>query len=69
MEKKQDKEEILQKTTFSKESILHILISSFLSIIFIWDRIVNIPKFPKNFLCLEFLLPFFYLRLLNTTYI
>ena len=52
MEKKEDKEEILQKKILSKEFILHILISSFLFIIFIWDRIVNIPKFPKNFLFL-----------------
>ena len=52
MEKKQDKEEILKKKIFSKDFILHILISSFLFVIFIWDRIVNIPKFPKNFLFL-----------------
>ena len=52
MEKKQEKEEILKKKIFSKDFILHILISSFLFVIFIWDRIVNIPKFPKNFLFL-----------------
>ena len=53
MEKKlDDNEEINNKKKFKIEYILHILISSFLSIICIWDRIVNIPKFPKNFLFL-----------------
>ena len=53
MEKKLDgNEEINNKKKFKIEYILHILISSFLSIICIWDRLVNIPKFPKNFLFL-----------------
>ena len=53
MEKNLDNnEENNNKKIFKIEFILHIFISSFLSIICVWDRIVNIPKFPKNFLFL-----------------
>lgn len=40
------------KTIISTELIIHILILFILFIICIWDRIVNIPVFPKNFLFL-----------------
>ena len=45
-------EEICNKKNLKKECILHILILSILLIICIWDRIINVPKFPKNFLFL-----------------
>ena len=48
----ENEEEINKKKEFRKEFFGHISISILLFIIFIWDRIVNIPKFPKNFLFL-----------------
>ena len=53
MQKKfDDNEENKNKKIFKIEFLLHIIISAILSTICIWDRIVNIPKFPKNFLFL-----------------
>ena len=52
MEKQKDKEEMKNKNILNKEFILNISISSNLLIICIWDRKVNIPRFPKNFLFL-----------------
>ena len=40
------------KNIFVKEIIIHSLIMIILFIICVWDRKVNIPKFPKNFLFL-----------------
>ena len=48
----ENEEEINKKKAFRKEFFGHISISAFLFIICIWDRIVNIPRFPKNFLFL-----------------
>ena len=51
MEKK-DKQEIISKKKIKNELIIHIIISIVLLFICGWDRVVNIPKFPKNFLFL-----------------
>ena len=51
MEKK-DKQEIISKKKIKNELIIHIIILIVLLFICGWDRVVNIPKFPKNFLFL-----------------
>ena len=51
MEKK-DKKEILSKKKINNELIIHIIILIILLFICGWDRVVNIPRFPKNFLFL-----------------
>ena len=51
MEKK-NKKEILSKKKIKKELIIHIIILIILLFICGWDRVVNIPRFPKNFLFL-----------------
>ena len=45
-------EEIKTKKQLRKEFMGHLIITTFLFFICIWDRIVNIPRFPKNFLFL-----------------
>ena len=54
MKANKSKEKKLNKDSMSqrKELIGHIIISLFLYVICFWDRIENIPKFPKNFLYL-----------------
>ena len=51
MEKK-DKKEIIPKKKIKNELIIHIMILIILLFICGWDRVVNIPRFPKNFLFL-----------------
>ena len=51
MEKK-DNNEIISKKKIKNDLIIHLIILIILLFICIWDRIVNIPKFPKNFLFL-----------------
>ena len=46
-------EEIKTKKQLRKEFMGHLIITTFLFFICIWDRIVNIPRFPKNFLFLN----------------
>ena len=48
-ENNSNNEEISNNNKHKKEFFLHIIILSILSVICIWDRIVNVPKFPKNF--------------------
>jgi hypothetical protein len=52
MDKLNDNEENNEKINSRKDLIIHIIILFILFIICIWDRIINIPKFPKNFLFL-----------------
>ena len=52
MKSKNEKDEISLKKKLRKELILHFIIMIILFIICMWDRSVNIPKFPKNFLFL-----------------
>ena len=52
MESKNEKDEMSLKKKLRKELILHFIIMIILFIICMWDRSVNIPKFPKNFLFL-----------------
>ena len=51
MENKKNKEEISKKE-FKYELIIHSIYSIILLFICGWDRIINIPTFPKNFLFL-----------------
>ena len=51
MENKED-EKIMMKKKLRSEIILHSIIFIILFIICIWDRKINIPHFPKNFLFL-----------------
>ena len=51
MEKK-DKKEIIPKKKIKNELIIHIMILIILLFICGWDRVINIPRFPKNFLFL-----------------
>ena len=47
-----NKEKIITKKEIKNEIIIHSIISIILLFICGWDRIINIPKFPKNFLFL-----------------
>ena len=51
MEKK-DKKEMVPKKKIKNELIIHIMILIILLFICGWDRVINIPRFPKNFLFL-----------------
>ena len=52
MESKDKNEEVIYKKKLRIELIIHSIILIILLIICGWDRKVNIPKFPKNFLFL-----------------
>ena len=47
-----NKEENIKKNKIRKELMIYFLIEVILCIICIWDRIIDIPRFPKCFLFL-----------------
>ena len=52
MENREKSDEIIKKKKLRNELIIHSIIIFILFIICGWDRKINIPKFPKNFLFL-----------------